>query len=143
MIPPWLNFWSPCFLFVMAPRRSARVSSITQRAPVERNVVTQNERRNNRARKDGVVKSTAKQPGKGTKARLVPEPTDPKSRVPETPSTPRRKRTVAKAEDPAVRLTPPPLAGNQLDTNKSLDGPIAPSLNRPVDPHRTNATLVT
>jgi DNA-3-methyladenine glycosylase II len=132
----------------MAPRRSVRISAGLAKGSAEAlktaSAITQNgststtasKRKSKASKENGITK---KQKTTSTKinvtkkelitedAAVVPTPDEYQS----TPQTPKRKHTngdvTSIADNSNLRMTPPPL----------------PRLDRPVEPHRTNATLVT
>ncbi|EEH48421.1 DNA-3-methyladenine glycosylase II [Paracoccidioides brasiliensis Pb18] len=131
----------------MAPRRSARVSAITQQAALEKNNVLKQQppkkekktSQNNGVTKNKSTKATPTQTGgkgrkvstsKATAAVLVPSTADSEAfKIPDIPpvSTPKRARP------------------NSTNTGIDAGNPNhpAPPLDRPIDPHLTNAILRT
>jgi DNA-3-methyladenine glycosylase II len=136
----------------MAPRRSARVaaattSSAAEEKPTKPAEATKEKRA--RAQKNGVSKArTTKKDTKATATKVAPVPA-PKFKVPELPSTPKRKKAVNIEDVPPITPTPhlasdfssPATRRDRGDANNPASSP--PPMNRPVDPHTTNATIVT
>ncbi|KMU72363.1 DNA-3-methyladenine glycosylase [Coccidioides immitis RMSCC 3703] len=133
----------------MAARRSARISAATQKAATKtteqtsevKNIVSKRAQKSRvdkpAAKKTSIQSSSSagKRAAKGTTSR------GPQSAAP-GPSAPRKRKREAShdGERPAAPSTPPPF----IPTLRPKPASSAhPDLNRPVDPHRTTATLVT
>ncbi|EED23668.1 DNA-3-methyladenine glycosylase, putative [Talaromyces stipitatus ATCC 10500] len=118
----------------MAPRRSARISSLADQKPLEAataiSKVNKSSKSKNKASKEnGITKEQKESPTrkaqKKTKKEAAASAAEKALTTPQTP--PRKQKGVTSvADNHNLRLTPPP---SRLD--------------RPVEPHRTNATLVT
>ncbi|KUL84262.1 hypothetical protein ZTR_07557 [Talaromyces verruculosus] len=121
----------------MAPRRSARISNVSNQKPAEllKSIAKDNKssgtskRKTKASNENGITKKPRKSPTKKTTQAKKSEK-DTTGSIPEevwaTPQTPRKQQDVTSIADNLI-LTPP----------------RPPRLDRPVEPHRTNATLVT
>lgn len=121
----------------MAPRRSARISNVSDQKPAKLSTsITKDSKSSNTSKRktkasneNGISKKQRKSPTRKTTQEKKFEK-DTAGSAPEdvwaTPQTPRKQQDVTSIADNLI-LTPP----------------RPPSLDRPVEPHRTNATLLT
>ncbi|EEP80709.1 conserved hypothetical protein [Uncinocarpus reesii 1704] len=137
----------------MAPRRSARISTALQKSTdksTEQDRVT-SKALSSRSRENRVAKPTAskkattstvnKTSRAGKKSAEDRPSKTTQAPIPIAPSTPNKStRRSNQHETPAFPSTPPPPLPD-FKRGAAISAP--PDLNRPVDPHRTNATLVT
>lgn len=132
----------------MAPRRSARVAAATAAASEDKIPAKPAEKRA-RTQKNGVSKAQTGKKGTKTTATKVAASAAEEStfKVPDLPSTPKRKRTANIEDGPPITPTPNLVsdlsspASRRDHSHNPASSP--PPMNRPVDPHTTNATIVT
>ncbi len=91
-----------------------------------------------------LARSQSKRPKQTVRRDAVEPIPEPKFKVPSASVTPVRKRTVKATNPPPITPTPS-LVGLMRGTYSSgdIDDATPPPLDRPVEPHTTNATLVT
>jgi DNA-3-methyladenine glycosylase II len=100
------------------------------------------------AKTNGIKKSKSNSALSSTSKSKIPSkaPNAPEFKVPDIPTTPKRKRAPVSTTTPIPSLTPTPSLANILRAPYSsgdIDDATPPPLDRPVEPHLSNATLTT
>jgi DNA-3-methyladenine glycosylase II len=138
----------------MSLRRSSRISlpnaeakestiakTITKKRAAEPTEIKTNSIKKPKATPTPSLKASSTKPKKASKA-----PDEPGFKVPDIPSTPKRKLTTKAPLTPLPTLTPTPSLAKLLrvpDGPSNINSASSPPLDRPVDPHFSNATLTT
>jgi DNA-3-methyladenine glycosylase II len=142
-------------VFNMSLRRSARVSlprpDLNGAAPMstvsKKRAAEPNELKTNGIKKSKsttTLKSTSTKVKKSSRTESTPD--EPVFKVPDVPTTQKRKRASKAIATPIPSLTPTPslvAAIRAPYSSDDIDGATPPPMNRPVEPHLSNATLVT
>lgn len=133
---------------MMAPRRSARVAAAAA-SVADENVPTKPaqaaKEKSARVQKNGVSKG--KKDTKTTATKAAAAAAESAFKVPDLPFTPKRQRAVNIEDAPPITPTPNLVsdlsspATRRDHSHNPASSP--PPMNRPVDPHTTNATIVT
>ncbi|KKZ61198.1 DNA-3-methyladenine glycosylase II [[Emmonsia] crescens] len=130
----------------MAPRRSARVSALTQQEALDKNSI-QDQQPSSKAAKKKTPQAqagiTAKKPTKiiskhtGGRGKKVSIPKAAAAAAATASASASIEKPTSKTSDPATPSTP------KRQTRPNTTNKPSPALNRPIDPHLTTATLLT